>query len=145
MNEFNFSEMDFKELQRQLFDGYAVGDIVYVPEYKIVSRELCPKCGGLGRYWGNLMGKDRVFDCHCYSRHIVQKEWTPNEDVIVFLSIGQFEDGEILKEVMLKQTGSYFDEHLFTNSQDLFKTKEDCQLSCDRRNQKNSAGVMINE
>lgn len=129
------------EVKREFGKGFTVNDTVY---YIASNREerKCEKCDGRGEVEIEVLGKRTKVKCpHCTYGKVITYDYYPKEDKIRSIkfwltrkdnwdkkSSGVFSDTNI--EIWLE---SYDNNKKVEN---LYKTKEECQVACDEKNNK---------
>jgi len=131
-----------KEIEQKFALGIAVNDIVWYAKANRTQTK-CEQCDGNGKVEVEVLGKLTKVNCpHCSYGKIEHYHYSPERDQVGSIKfwISRKERGNRSSEVILKENWDIeiwldnYDNHKSRSS--LFKTKEECQIECDKGNNK---------
>lgn len=127
-----------KENERKLGGGYAPNDIVWIVGNKRTETK-CPKCNGDYKMKVDVLGKETEVRCpYCSYGNIVTYEYYPEEKTIssIELNYRRKEYGWANSGIVLYINKIHLDKCEYSkNSEDVYKTLEECQIECNKENE----------
>lgn len=124
-----------KAVEEKLSCGFVPHDTVWYVKSDS-KRLICPKCNGQYKIKVEVLGKDKEVDCpHCSYGSIYQYTYYPARDIVssIYFNFHRKNSG-----IELYVDKIYLDKSDFSWKPDeLYKSEEECQLKCDRLNNKN--------
>ena len=129
-----------REGERKFGLGFAVNDTVYYVNFKQNSKK-CERCNGNGKVELEVLGKLVKVDCpHCQHGNVYTYEHFPVEDTITVLKFyvsrkdGNDKKSPVILNANWKITACLQNIDDYKNISDLYKTIEECQAECERKN-----------
>ncbi len=126
-----------KETERKLSCGFAPHDIVWYIKSNS-TQTVCEKCNGHYRIKVDVLGKQKEVDCpHCSYGKVYTYNYYPVKDVVssVYFNFHRadknFKDSGVVLNIEKIYLENY-DSSIGISS--LYKTLEECQVACDKRN-----------
>lgn len=130
------------EVMREFTGGFAPHDVVY---FMTSSNNLtkCEKCGGKGETVVEVLGVQSKVKCpHCNYGNINHFNYFPQKDTVdsIYYNISKKDSYNIdmgfeikIEKIYLDKRNSPIYPH---DSLTLYKTLEECQIACDKKNKK---------
>ncbi len=128
-----------KEVERRLCLGWIVGEKVWSIKSKS-NTVVCKKCNGAYKIEAEILGKKTFVNCpHCSYGNVTIYEYFPAEDTITSIRYWvSKETKDRISNAVIKWDVEIWLEKRDGNlkPESLYKTKEECQVACDKANEK---------
>lgn len=126
-----------KEVEEKLSCGFVPHDTVWYIKSKS-TQTVCEKCNGQYKIKVDVLGKEKEVDCpYCSYGKVTHFTYYPVKDIVssIYIYFNRIDKNKKNSGIQLNVKEIYLDKYDYTmNINNLYKTEEECQTECDKKN-----------